>query len=136
MRRIGVLMAAAADDAVGQARSRRSCKALAQLGWSDGRNVRIDIRWATANAERIRRYAAELAALAPDVILATGGPTVGPCCRRPAPCRSCSRLSATRLAPASSKAWRGRAATRPASSMFEYGLGGKWLELLKEIAPA
>ena len=59
----------------------------------------------------------------------------GRCCRRPAPCRSCSRSSSIRSAPASSRAWRGRAATPPVSCMFEYSIGGKWLELLKQIAP-
>ena len=59
----------------------------------------------------------------------------GRCCRRPAPCRSCSRSSPIRSAPASSTAWRGRAATPPVSCQFEYGMSGKWLELLKEIAP-
>ena len=79
MRRIGVLVAAAADDSEFQTWSRRFCRALAQLGWSDGRNVRIDIRWATANADELRRHAAELAALAPDVILAaTGTATTAP----------------------------------------------------------
>ena len=78
MRRIGVLMASAADDLESQARMAAFHQALAQLGWSDGRNVRIDTRWATANAADIRRHAAELAALAPDVILAHGASTVGP----------------------------------------------------------
>ena len=59
----------------------------------------------------------------------------GRCCRRPAPCRSCSRSSPIRSAPASSTAWRGRAATPPALCQFEYGMSGKWLELLKQIAP-
>ena len=59
----------------------------------------------------------------------------GRCCRRPAPCRSCSRSSPIRSAPASSTAWRGRAATPPVSCMFEYSMSGKWLELLKQIAP-
>ena len=59
----------------------------------------------------------------------------GRCCRRPAPCRSCSRSSSIRSAPASSTAWRGRAATPPVSCMFEYSMSGKWLELLKQIAP-
>ncbi|MFZ1208065.1 MAG: ABC transporter substrate binding protein, partial [Pseudolabrys sp.] len=77
MRRIGVLLPATADDAEFQARVRaflRSC----QSGWTIGRNVRIDTRWATANADDIRRHAAELAALAPDVILVHGTSTVAP----------------------------------------------------------
>ena len=72
MRRIGVLLPAAADDAEFQARVGAFLQGLALLGWTIGRNVRIDTRWATANAAEIRRHAAELAALAPDVILAHG----------------------------------------------------------------
>ncbi len=78
MRRIGMLLPAAADDAEFQAWVGAFLQALAQLGWTIGRNVRIDTRWATTNAAEIRRHAAELAALAPDVILASGASTVGP----------------------------------------------------------
>src|SRR5689334_19668369 len=78
MRRIAVLMPASADDAEYQARFGAFLQGLGQLGWTIGRNVRIDTRWATGNAADIRRYAAELAALAPDVILAHGDSTVGP----------------------------------------------------------
>ena len=91
VRRIGVLMNLAADDPEGQARIAAFVQGLQQLGWTDGRNVRIDIRWAAGNADDIRKYAAELAALAPDVILSHW--QLRPwrrCCRRPAPCRSCS----------------------------------------------
>ncbi len=92
MRRIGVLMSVAADDPEGQARLAAFLQGLQQLGWTDGRNVRIDTRWGAGDAERIRRYAAELVALAP-------GRHPGQwrhrgrarCSRRPAPCRSCSR---------------------------------------------
>src|SRR5712691_2184513 len=78
MRRIGMLLPAAADDVEFQARVGAFLQALALLGWSIGRNVRIDTRWAGANAAEIRRHAAELVALAPDVILAYGASTVGP----------------------------------------------------------
>src|SRR5262245_29862124 len=79
VRRIGVLMASAADDPEHQNRFVVFQQALQQLGWSDGRNVRIDTRWATTNRDEIRRHASELAALAPDVILAgTGTATVAP----------------------------------------------------------
>ena len=73
MRRVGVLVGAAEDDPESQARLPAFAQALQQLGWHEGRNVRIDIRWATTNADEIRRQAAELAALAPDVILAASG---------------------------------------------------------------
>jgi len=76
MRRIGVLMNLAADDAEGQARSAAFLQALQQLGWSDGRNVRIDYRWAAGDAGRFHRYAEELLALVPDVILASATPSV------------------------------------------------------------
>src|SRR5947199_2156595 len=75
MRHIGVLMAAAADDPEYQARVGAFQQGLALLGWTDSRNARIDTRWATTNADDIRRQAAELAALAPDVILAATGTT-------------------------------------------------------------
>ena len=109
---------------------------LALLGWTIGRNVRIDTRWATTDAAEIRRHAAELAALAPDVILAHAATTVGPL------------LQATRTVPVvfpaigdpvgagfvDSLARPGGNATGFIS--FEYSLSGKWLELLKEIAPS
>ena len=78
MRRIGMLLPAAADDPEFQARVGAFLQGLALLGWTIGRNVRIDTRWATTNAADIRRHAAELVALAPDVILAHGASTVGP----------------------------------------------------------
>ena len=76
MRRIGVLMNTAADDPTGQTRLLAFAQALAQAGWTDGRNVRIDIRWGAGDPERVRIYAAELVALAPDVVLASGGTTL------------------------------------------------------------
>jgi len=78
MRRIGVLMSYAADDPAGQTRLLTFAQALAQLGWTEGRNVRIDIRWGAGSPERIRSYAAELVAVAPDVILAVASVTTGP----------------------------------------------------------
>ena len=79
MRHIGVLMASAADDSENQACMAAFLQGLAQLGWTDGRNVRIETRWATTNADDLRRHAAELAALAPDVLVAaTGTATVAP----------------------------------------------------------
>ena len=135
VRRIGILLPAAADDAEFQARVGAFLQALALSGWTIGRNVRIDTRWATANAAEIRRHAAELAALAPDVILAHGASTVG------------ALLQATRTVPVvfpivadpvgagfvDSLARPGGNATGFMS--FEYSLGGKRLELLKQIAP-
>jgi putative ABC transport system substrate-binding protein len=78
MRRIDLLHTPAADDPEGQARNAAFLQGLAQFGWTDGGNVRIETRWAAGDAERIRKYAAELVALAPDVIVTTGSATVGP----------------------------------------------------------
>ena len=136
MRRIGILLPVAADDAEFQARVGAFLQGLQQLGWTIGRNVRIDTRWAGASAADIRKHAAELVALAPDVILAHGAPDRGGhCCKRPAPCRSCSRSSAIRSAPASSTALARPGGNVTGFMHFEYGMGGKWLELLKQIAP-
>jgi putative tryptophan/tyrosine transport system substrate-binding protein len=135
MRRVGVLMPFAADDPQAQARVTAFVQGLAQLGWTDGRNVRIDTRWAAGDADRFRRYAAELIALAPDVILVSGGTGVG------------ALLQATRTVPivftqtpdpvgagfVGSLARPGGNAT--GFTNMEYGMSGKYLELLKEIAP-
>jgi putative ABC transport system substrate-binding protein len=135
MRRIGVLMPATADDPDFQARIGAFQQALALLGWTIGRNVRIDTRWATHNAADIRRHAADLIALAPDVILAAGSATAGPL------------LQATRTVPivfaqVPDPVGAGFVASlaRPGANAtgflaFEYGIGAKWLELLKEIMP-
>src|SRR6516225_7299676 len=87
-RRVGVLMNLAADDPEGQSRIVAFVQGLQQSGWTDGRNIRIDTRWAAGDADRFHRYAEELLALAPDVILASA--TFKHCSRRPAPCPSCS----------------------------------------------
>jgi putative ABC transport system substrate-binding protein len=135
-RRIGVLMPASADDAESQTRVGAFLQGLQQLGWTIGRNVRVDTHWATSDAASIRKHAAELAALAPDAILAFGASTVGPL------------LQETRTVPivfpvvgdpvaagfVESLARPGRNAT--GFMTFEYGMGAKWLELLKQIAPA
>jgi putative ABC transport system substrate-binding protein len=113
MRRIGVLLPAAADDTELQSWLGAFLQALALLGWTIGRNVRIDTRWATTDAAEIRRHAAELVALAPDVILASGTATVGPLLQATAKCRSCSRPPPIRSPPVWLKVWRGRAATSP-----------------------
>ena len=135
VRRVGVLMYLAADDAEAQARLAAFAQTLKQLGWSEGRNLRIDTHWATAE-DILRRHAAELVALAPDVLVAgTGSATVAPL------------LQATRTVPivfvitidpvgagfVASLARPGGNAT--GFMAYEYSMSGKWLELLKEIAP-
>jgi putative ABC transport system substrate-binding protein len=136
MRRIGILLNAAADDPKFQTWVRAFLQALALLGWTDGRNVWIDTRWAGGNAAEVRRHAAELVALASDVILANGGSTVGPL------------LQVTRTVPivfplAGDPVGAGfvDSLARPGGNATgfmtaEYSMGGKWLELLKQIAPS
>src|SRR5215472_7568225 len=135
MRRIGVLLPVTSDDAQYQAWFGAFLQAFGQSGWTIGRNVQVDTRWAAANADSVRRHATELAALAPDVIVSPGASTVGPL------------LQVTRTIPivfaivadpvgagfVASLARPGGNATGFTS--FEYGTSGKWLELLKEIAP-
>jgi putative ABC transport system substrate-binding protein len=135
IRRIGVLMYLTADDAEGQARLAAFAQALKQLGWSDGRNLRIDTRW--ANADDIRKHAAELAALEPDVLLAaTGTATVAPLLQatRTVPIVFVSVIDPVGAGFVASLAQPGGNAT--GFTIYEYSMSGKWLELLKEIAPS
>ena len=113
VRRVGVIMGLSAHDAQAQDRIAAFVQGLQQLGWTDGRNLQIDYRRGAGDTDLTRRYAAELVALAPDVILASGGTVVGPLLRRPAPCQSCSRRPLIRSPPGSSQAWRGRVAMPP-----------------------
>jgi putative tryptophan/tyrosine transport system substrate-binding protein len=134
VRRVGVLMYLAADDAEGQARLAALTQALKQLGWSDDRNLKIDTRWATA--DDIRRHAAELVALAPDVLVAgTGTATVAPLLQatRTVPIVFVSVIDPVGSGFVASLAQPGGNAT--GFTIFEFGMSGKWLELLKQIAP-
>ena len=135
IRRIGVLINLTADDPEGQARLTAFLQGLQELGWTDGRNVRIDTRWGGGSADTVRRYASELVALASDIILASGGSVTGPL------------LQVTRtvpivftLTPDPVGAGYVDSLARPGGNAtgftgFEYGMTAKWLELLKEIAP-
>ena len=135
MRRIGVIVPFAADDTEAKGRVGAFLQELQQLGWTIGRNVRIDTRWAGANANDIRKQAVELAALTPDVILAHGSSVIVPL------------LQATRTVPivfpvVSDPVGAGfvDSLARPGGNttgfmLFEYSLSAKWLELLKQIAP-
>jgi putative tryptophan/tyrosine transport system substrate-binding protein len=134
VRQIGMMMSVAADDPVGLARNAAFLQGLQQLGWTVGRNVRIDYRWA-GTGDVARKHAAELVALAPDVILAAGSQAAAPL------------LQATRTIPivfvhtpdpvgaglVTSLARPGGNAT--GFTQFEYGIAGKWLDLLKQIVP-
>jgi len=135
MRRIGVLMNLASDDAEGQARLATFHQGLQQLGWTVGRNVQIDYRWGAGDADRIRKFAAELVALAPDVILSTGSPSAAALQQAT---RTVPIVFVTVVDPVSSGFVDSLA--RPGGnitgfSLYEYSISGKWLELLKEIAP-
>jgi putative tryptophan/tyrosine transport system substrate-binding protein len=135
MRRIGMLMNRAADDPQAQAEVAAFQQALQKLGWNDGRNVRFDIRWGENDVEHDRRYAPELVALAPDVVLAAGALSV-------AALQHVSRSLPIVFVQVADPVGAGLVDTldRPGGSttgfmLFEYSLSGKWLELLKEIAP-
>ena len=135
MRRIGVLMNLPADDAEGQGRIAAFLQELQQLGWTDGRNVLIDRRWAAGDAGRFQRYAEELVALAPDVILAAAVPSVQALQRAT---RTVPIVFANVTDPVASGFVQSLA--RPGGNttgfmQFEFGLSGKWLELLKQVAP-
>ena len=135
MRRIGILFGLVADDPESTARLAAFLQALQELGWTDGRNVRIDTRWGAGDPERIRKHAAELVALAPDVILATGTTIMGPLQRatRTVPIVFVNVSDPVGAGLVASLARPGGNATGFASS--EYGASGKLLELLKQIAP-
>jgi putative ABC transport system substrate-binding protein len=134
-RRVGVLTSLSMDDPASQARFTTLQQGLQQLGWTESRNVQIDWRWGAGNADNLRKYAAELAALVPDVIVANGSAAVA------------SLLQATRAVPivftdVPDPVGAGFVdnLARPGANvtgfmLFEYGMSGKWLELLKQIAP-
>ena len=135
LRTVGVLLPTTADNTVFQARVGALLQGLGQLDWAIGRNMRIDIRWAGTGAAEIRRHATELVALAPDVIVAFGGSTIN------------QLMQATRTVPivfpvVVDPVGSGYVESlgRPGGNVtgfmtFEFSMGGKWLELLKEIAP-
>ena len=135
MRRIGMLIPQAADDPESQARVAAFAQGLQEAGWVSGRNVQIEYRWGAGDADRVRQYASELVALAPDVIVTSGGSTVPPL------------LQVTRTVPivfvnVADPVGGGLvdSLSRPGGNatgfvQFEYSLAGKWLELLKQIVP-
>ncbi|MFZ1952956.1 MAG: ABC transporter substrate-binding protein [Pseudolabrys sp.] len=133
VRRIGVLMPLARDDPEAQARIAVFQKSLQELGWTIGRNVQIDIRWVTA--ADIRKQAAELTALAPDIIVANGASAVEPLLQatRTVPIVFAIVLDPVGTGLVDSLARPGGNAT--GFLMFEFSVSGKWLELLKQIAP-
>src|SRR5262249_16757159 len=135
IRRVGVLLNRAANDPEGQARLVVFHQALQQLGWTDGGNVRIDIRWGEDNVDSHRRYAAELVALAPDVILASGTLSVTALqnVSHTLPIVFVGVVDAVGAGVVTNQAHPSGNVT--GFTIYEYSLGGKWLELLKQIAP-
>src|SRR5262245_54192811 len=135
IRRVGVLMGAASDDPDAQANIAALHQGLQEAGWVIGRNLRVDVRWSAGDSARLRELAAELVALGPDAIVAGIGPTVP------------ALLQATRTIPLvflhvvdPVGAGFVKSLARPGGNitgfmLFEYGLAGKWLDLLKEVAP-
>jgi putative ABC transport system substrate-binding protein len=135
MRRIGILMHLAANDPEGQARLAVFLRELHGLGWTDGHNVQIDTRWAAADTDRFRTYAAELVALAPEVILAASTPAVVALqqATRTVPIVFVTVVDPVGAGLVSNLARPGGNTT--GFAQYEYVTSGKWLELLKQIAP-
>ena len=135
MRRIGVLMSMVESDPRGLEFITAFAQGLAELGWTVGRNVRIEYRWGAGDLDRFRRYAVELVALSPDVVLATAGSIVGAFQQAS---RTVPIVFVTTIDPVGG-GWV-ESLSRPGSNAtgfaaFEFSMSGKWLELLKEIAP-
>jgi putative ABC transport system substrate-binding protein len=135
VRRVGVLVNLTADDPIGQARQLAFAQGLQEHGWSVGRNLRIDLRWGGGDAERFRTYAAELVALKPDVLLAASGATMPALTQaaRGVPIVFVQVPDPVGSGFVASLARPGGTAT--GFTLFEFGFSGKWLEVLKELAP-
>src|SRR5262249_6845342 len=134
-RRIGVFIQVAEGDPQARIEIAAFLRGLQELGWSEGRNLRVDTRWGGGDADRIRKYAAELVALAPEVVLALGGTVAGAL-------QQASGTVPIVFVNVTDPVGRGYVASlaqpvRNATGFtsFEFGMGGKWLEVLKEIAP-
>ena len=136
MRHIGVLVPFTADDPPGRARLATFVQALQKLGWTDGRNVRIEPRWGRGNASDIRKFAAELVALAPDVILADSSATVAPLLQETRSVPIVFTIVADPVGAGYVDSLARPGGNITGFSNFEYSITGKWLQLLKDIAPS
>ena len=136
MRRVGVLSNPGPGDAEMRSRTEAFAEGLRELGWTVGRNLQIDYRWSNGNAERLRAHAAELIALEPDVVLATSGVSIMPLLEasRRVPIVFAQTIDPVGLGVVESLSRPGGNIT--GFTQFEYSIPPKWLELLKEIAPA
>jgi putative ABC transport system substrate-binding protein len=135
MRRVGVLLPTATDNAVFQARMAAFLGGLQQLGWTDGRNVRIDTRWYAGDTDLIRKYAVELVALGPDVVMAFGSNAVPPLQQVTRTIPIVFALVADPVGAGYVESLAQPGGNVTGFTTFEYAIGGKWLELVKEIAP-
>jgi ABC-type uncharacterized transport system substrate-binding protein len=135
MRGIGVLMNLAADDPEAQRRMTAFVQGLQQFGWTDGRNMRIDARWSAGQPERLRKNAAEIVALTPDVIVAEGSASLAPLLQVNRTIPVVFTIVPDPVGAGFVDSLNQPGGNVTGFSQFEYGLSGKWLELLKEIAP-
>jgi putative ABC transport system substrate-binding protein len=132
--RVGVLMTVN-DRADGQARLAAFLQGLQQLGWTDGRNIRIDVRWSAGNDAKMRENATEVMALAPNVILATGSAGMGPLMQMSVPVPIVFVIVPDPVGAGYVDSLSRPGGNATGFSVFEYSIGGKWLDLLKQIAP-
>jgi len=135
MRRIGVLMALPANDAEGQARVAAFLQGLQELGWSVGRNVIVDFRWSAGNSADARKYAAELVALGPDVILAYSSSAVASLQQVTSTVPIVFSVVADPVGAGYVESLARPGGNITGFTVFDYSMSGKWLQLLKEIAP-
>jgi putative tryptophan/tyrosine transport system substrate-binding protein len=135
VRRIGVLMPGTADDPEYQTRLAAFTERLNQLGWVDGQNVRVDLRWIAGDSDRRRKLITEIVALAPDVILAPGSSSMGPLLQATSAIPIIFATTADPVAAGFVESLSRPGGNATGFTAFDYSIGGKWLELLKEIKP-
>jgi putative tryptophan/tyrosine transport system substrate-binding protein len=135
MRRIGIIVPASSTDMKFQIQVQAFEQALRKFGWTIGQNVQVETRWATANPNEIRKHAAELVALKPDVILAHGGSTIGPLQQVTNTIPIVFPVAGDPVAGGFVESLARPGGNTTGFALFEYSIGAKWLELLKQVAP-